>query len=57
MNRKIVIGKNKQKDGTGNVQDLDIEMGTGEETVKTKAEIRKEKREQRKILKQIKPTS
>jgi hypothetical protein len=48
MNRKIIIGRNKQKDGTGNIQDLDIEMGEIE-SQQTSKEIRQERRQQRRI--------
>jgi len=50
MNRKIFIGRNKQKDGSGNIQDLDIEMG--ESGLKTANEIRQERRQQRRVERQ-----
>jgi hypothetical protein len=53
MNRKIVIGRNKQKNGAGNIQDLDIEMGESG-SQKTIKEIRQERRQQRRIERQEK---
>ena len=50
QNRKIVIRKNKQKNGQGNVQDLDISMT--DETKDNKI-FRQEKRAERKLKRSI----
>jgi len=54
QNRKIVIRKNKQKNGQGNVQDLDLRMGKEmtDETKDNKA-LRQEKRAERKLKRSI----
>ena len=61
QNRKIEIRKNKQKNGEGNIQDLDIEMGSGQSSdqgsvKEEKRAVREEKRRKRKAEKSIKQT-
>jgi hypothetical protein len=44
--KTVQIGKNKQKEGTGNIQDLELEMNQAEQG-RTAKEIRQEHRAER----------
>jgi len=50
-NKRVYVGKAKQKGGVGNDQDFDLDLSDAN-SVKTKRELRRERRNQRRLDKQ-----
>jgi len=46
MNKKVVVGRSKMKGGTGNTQDMDLEINEAE-SMRSGKELRQERRNER----------